>query len=41
MNRRLQQRLTEPEILKIFSDVTEVIIFIFLSLPIGSLLIFF
>jgi hypothetical protein len=24
MNRRLQQRLTEPEILKIFSDVTEV-----------------
>lgn len=24
MNRRLQQRLTEPEILKIFSDVAEV-----------------
>lgn len=26
MNRRLQQRLTEPEILKIFSDVAEVCI---------------
>lgn len=24
MNRRLQQRLTEPEILQIFSDVAEV-----------------
>lgn len=26
MNRRLQQRLTEPEILKIFGDVCEVIL---------------
>lgn len=31
MNRRLQQRLTEPEILKIFGDVCEVkVVFLFM-----------
>lgn len=32
MNRRLQQRLTEPEILKIFGDVCEVKVVFFIML---------